>query len=123
MRKLKSFKIEGNEKQFEVRELTVREIIELVQGGPEGEGGKSIMDSLKDSLLPICSNITIDELYDMAPSEIEVIFEKFKEVNRSFFDVARRAGLGTMVESYIKEATSKFSALPASLLKQDMEMP
>jgi hypothetical protein len=98
-RKTKSFKIEGYDKQFKVKELTVREIISLIQD--EALDGELSLDDFKEYFseqLPKFSNIeSLESLMDMAPSEIKQIWDKFSEVNAVFFDVARKAGLDNML--------------------------
>lgn len=120
MRKSKSFKIEGHDKQFEIKELTAREIISIFQGdasSSEEASGKSIADSFKDDLLPKCSNIVHDDLLDLTPSEIEFVYDQFKEVNKSFFDVARKAGMGRVIEEMIKGIIDKYSVSLVNLLR------
>lgn len=126
MRKSKSFKIEGRDKEYEIKELTLREIIGIFQGDAESSeeaNEKPLLNSFKEDLLPKCSNIKSDELLDFTPSEIEIIYDHFKEVNKTFFDVARTAGLGKMMEKLIGEITEKYSDSFVNLLKPDTQEP
>jgi len=95
MRKTKSFKIKGYDKQYEVKEMTVREIIDLIQD--KALDGDLTLDGFKEYFsdqLPKFTNIKdLDEIIDMAPSELTEIWENFSEANSVFFAVARKAGL------------------------------
>jgi hypothetical protein len=106
MRITKTFKIEGYDKSFEVKELKVKEIIGLMAGD------ESVLDDLSiekfkelatDKFLPIASNIEFNELEEMTPSELIEVWDHFKEVNKSFFDLAQKMGLQEMIDR-IKEA-------------------
>lgn len=116
MRKTETFKIEGYEKQFTVNELTVKEIISLTNSDLLGGGDKSI-SSLKENfetrLLPICSNIEMSDLENMAPSEIMAIWEKFKQVNSDFFAVARKAGADKILTKLKEALIADFSSYVA----------
>ena len=99
MRITKTFKIEGYKKEFIVKELTMKEIISLMS--------EDILDDLtmetmqqkfSNILLPMCSNIEFADVEDMAPSELMEIWEKFKEANKSFFELAQKMGLGELME-------------------------
>jgi len=99
MRITKTFKIEGYKKEFVVKELTMKEIISLMS--------EDILDDLtmetmqqkfSNILLPMCSNIEFADVEDMAPSELMEIWEKFKEANKSFFELAQKMGLGELME-------------------------
>jgi len=67
MRVTKTFKIEGYDKSFTVKELTMKEIISLMS--------EDLLDDLtietmrqrfSEILLPMCSNIEFSDLEDMA---------------------------------------------------------
>jgi hypothetical protein len=99
MRKRDSLKID--EKEITVKELTVREILEIADLKNVDKGDLTL-DMFKEefgNFLPkTVEGVTVDEMLDMAPSELRAIYDKFKEVNAVFFDTAREVGLGTLLE-------------------------
>jgi hypothetical protein len=127
MRKTKTFKIEGNDKSFEVRELKVKEIIGLLQdASSKAERSTELFglkEVLEDNFLPLVSNVTMDDIQEMTPSELEIVYNHFKEVNKAFFDIARTTGFQEIVNELKSIFISDFSALLASLSKPAMVEP
>lgn len=120
MRKAKTFKIEGYDDSFEVKELTVKEIISLIQEDVLGDASVEALKTLfSDRLLPLCTNVTLKDLMEMAPSEIVTIWDHFCEVNSAFFDVARKTGLQSAAEDFKKAITADFTKLLVNSSKQD----
>ena len=121
MRKTKTFKIEGYDKNFEVKELKLKEIIGLIQD--DVTGGDTSIESLKtvfeSRLLPLCSNVKVDELLEMTPSELEEFWNHFHEVNSSFFGLARKAGIQEVLEELKQAIIADFTRLLVSSSKQD----
>ena len=116
-RKTTTFQIEGYDKQFEVRELTVKQIMELMQKDAEDTSLLGLIGQIKD-FLPIATNITMDEIYVMPPSDIQVIWDKFKEVNKTFFGVSQQAGLGDLLGEMKRAIITDFGKLLVSSSKQ-----
>jgi len=128
-RKTKTLKIEGLKEDVVIQELTVRQIVDLVDNDnlfAMTKGDKGLVGNLKEAIdshfLELCTNIKTKDFLDMAPSDVKEIWDAFKEVNSVFFDMARQAGLMEVVNK-IKDdvvATIKedFSKLPVGLLKQ-----
>ena len=86
-----------------VRELTVREIINLTNDktllGGKGELTLTALREQADKYLPqFLEGITVEQMIDMAPSDLEIIYDKFKEVNKTFFGAARTVGLDQLME-------------------------
>jgi uncharacterized protein YktB (UPF0637 family) len=127
MRKTKTFKIEGNDKSFEVRELKVKEIIGLLQqASTKAETSTELFglkEVLEDNFLPLVSNVTMDDIQEMTPSELEIVYNHFREVNKAFFDVARTTGFQEIAEELKKAFLSDFSALFASSSRQAIPGP
>lgn len=120
MRKTITFKIEGYDKSFIVNELSVKEIISLMQDeGIQGQDLNSLKSVFTEKLLPLCVNVEIDELIGMVPSEIMIMWEHFKDMNKDFFDVAQKLGLADLVADLKKAAISDFLKLLAASSKQD----
>ncbi len=121
MRKTIAFKIDGREGQITVKELTVKEILSLMQDDVlQDTSLESLKNIFADRFLPLCvEGLSLADLVDFAPSEIEEVWIKFEEVNSSFFALARKAGLLQSVNN-IKDAIIKdFSGLLVDSSKQD----
>jgi hypothetical protein len=119
MNKTHTFKIEGDDdREYEVYELTVRQIIDLIQDKAL-EGSLTIDDFQKyfSKMLPLFCNVKLEELLDMRPSEIKVIWDKFSEANSVFFDTARKAGLDSLIGQLKKAIIADFSNLLVSSSK------
>ena len=112
MRKERKFKIDGMEKSIEVYELSVRQIIGLIEEDSLGDLSLPALKSLfTDRLLPIGSNLTYEELVEMFPSEIKECWEKFREVNASFFEGIELMGLSSMMNTVKMAIIKDFSNL------------
>ncbi len=85
MRKSKIIKIDDQE--FTIKELKVRDIYELMGGEDDS------MLTRIDSALGRCSDMTREQMMDMTPSDLQGIWEGFKEVNASFLSMAAQVGL------------------------------
>lgn len=121
MRKTKAFKIDGREGQITVKELTVKEILSLMQDDVlQDTSLENLKAILQDRFLPLCvEGLNLVDLIDLAPSELQTVWENFEEVNSSFFALARKAGLLQSIEN-IKEAIIKdFSGSLVGLSSQD----
>ena len=107
MRKREPIKIDKRE--ITVKELTVREILEIAELKNVTSDNLSIDVFKKEfsNYLPrAVEGVKVEDLLDMAPSELKEIYDKFKEVNGVFFDVARSVGLGELMDN-IKTAIQK----------------
>jgi hypothetical protein len=108
MRKQEPVKIDKRE--IMVRELTVREILEIAELKTVTNDKDLSLALFKEEFgnyLPkAITGIEFEEMLDMAPSELKVIYDKFLEVNTVFFDVARTAGLGDLM-GQIKTAVQR----------------
>jgi len=119
MRITKTFKIEGYDKSFTVNELKMKEIISLMSEDLLDDLTMETMQQrFSDILLPMCSNIEFADLEDMAPSELMQIWEKFKEANKSFFELAQKMGLGELMEKMKLAIFTDFGNLVAPSSKQ-----
>lgn len=121
MRKTITFKIEGYDKSFVVKELSVKEIISLMQDeGIQAQDLESLKAVFTDRLLPLCVNVGLNELMEMVPSDIIEIWNHFKDMNKDFFDMAQSLGLADLIGDLKKAAIVDFSRLLALSSKQDM---
>lgn len=118
MRKQKTFKIEGIDKSFEVKELRVKEILGLIDDEALGDLSlPALRDLLSGRLLQLCSNIEYTELENMTPSEIGECVKHFREVNASFFVGADLLGLTEIIENLKRALLNDFSRLLANSSK------
>lgn len=127
MRKTKTFKIEGNDKSFEVRELKVKEILALFDSGSKKAEETTELIGLKDlfvdEFLPLVSNVTIEDIKEMTPGELEIVYGHFEDVNKAFFAVARKTGFQDVMQNMKQAFISDFSNLLASLSKMGTRTP
>lgn len=121
MRKTHSFKIENYDRSFEVYELTIRQIINLMQDEKISENLtlNAFREFFGETILPAVSNVKIEDLLDMAPSDIKVIWDKFQETNSVFFGAARQLGLEEIISNLRRAITEDFSKLLVPSLNQD----
>jgi len=89
-RKTATFKIDGYTESFEVYELTLKQVMSFMRKEPEDTDISitGLLDQLKE-FLPKASSLSMDDLYSMPPSDIKVVWEKFKEVNNTFFEASQ----------------------------------
>lgn len=113
-RKTKAFAIEGYKKNFIVNELSVKQILDMF----DQEKTVSFFSLLDEQFLPAAGNITIDEIKEMTPSELEEVWAAFKEVNKSFFGLAQIKGVQQVLEKIQESFMADLLALFASLSKQ-----
>lgn len=117
MRKNKIFKIDDRE--VTIKELRVKDILSIFEGADK-QG--NVMGVIAD-LLSRCSDLQITDLEEMAPSELKLIYEGFREVNDVFFEAARQWGLGGTIEELKKSIQKEFSAALAVSFSQDTPTP
>ena len=139
MRKSKNVNIEfedGVKKVVVVKELSVSQIEGLMGqmdlkrfADPNTSLKDEITRFLGDSLIPIVSNLTLEECQKMYPSDIELVWNTIQEVNKSFFTLLVKLNiiewlkglLQVVGTSLISGTTSGQDAVPS--LKQDISMP
>ena len=118
MRKSKVVKIDKQE--ITVRELTVRDFIELIDSVGESTTKENLGKQIA-TFLPKASDLTMEKAKDMAPSELKEIYEAFKEVNEVFFETAQQLGLGVLLTNVKETIMKDILELFANLFKQVME--
>lgn len=104
MRKTKTIKIDDRE--ITVKELRVKDIREIFERGESiGEG----IDQFTE-LLPLATDLSLKDANEMAPSELKIIWEAFREVNAVFFDAVAKAGIVDHLKtSILTELTAAFA--------------
>lgn len=110
-----------NDKRITVRELTIREIISIVAGSKEDIIGGKMPTTFKDGnalkdyfggyISKFLLGVTVDDFLDMTPSEVSKIYEKFKEINSAFFEVALSMGLTELLQEMKKSIQKDFSKM------------
>jgi len=106
MRKHKTIKVDDNE--ITVHELRVRDIRQLMDIGDDMEG-KPLADAIPEAL-KLCTDLPADRLEDMAPSEIQTVWEAFREVNAVFFDLAAKSGMVDQLKAAFQTHLTEFAA-------------
>lgn len=121
MRRTKNIDIEGFSKSFTVNELSVAQVMELMQDNEIfSDTSLAGLQKALARVLPQVSNVTVEDLKKMAPSEIRVLWEGFKEVNSDFFEVSRALGVTGLLEEIKLALMSDFSKLLVSFLSPAM---
>jgi hypothetical protein len=117
-----TFELPGRDKKYRAKELTVKQVRQLFELKDLGDdaGLDALIQHFGGAILPKTTNCTIEELEDMRPSELQVIWEKIKEVNAVFFGIATAAGMGELLgrfkDAMLAEFLSSFvSSLSAGI--------
>ncbi len=122
-RKSKTVKVEGIEDVTVIYELTVRQIISIMEDDLLGTGAsdiRSLVPLFKNEIIPKCTNIAPELLLDMTPSEIEKLWLEFKEFNKTFFVLARSLGLNKVIGILQEAAKEMFFEFVADLSGKDI---
>jgi len=112
MRKHKTSKID--DKEFSIKELRVQDLLDILNG--IGDAGGIEEEIAK--WLPRCTDLTLEDLRQMAPSELMQIYETFREVNADFFEIAGRLGLNKMAARMKESFMNEFSGVLSDSLKR-----
>ena len=113
-RKIKVIKVDDLE--ITVRELRIKDIIELVEAADQKKNAGPL-ETLKE-YLPRLTDLEPEKAIGMAPSELKEVFDAAKEVNAVFFDAARAMGAGKVLAELKASLERDFSAIVAGSLKQ-----
>jgi hypothetical protein len=101
MRKSKVIKIDDRE--IVVKELTVRQIWGFFNQSNGQTEGQDVPGGDTGRMLALaCPDLPVDAAMDMAPSELEIIWKAFQEVNSVFLDLANSLGLAEMVKELVR---------------------
>lgn len=97
MRNIKTIKIDDRE--ITVKELRTKDIRRILAAAEDGDlafAGKVA------ELLPLATDAGLGVLDEMAPSELRLLWDGFKEVNADFFGLADRLQIGRMLEDAMR---------------------
>jgi len=125
-----SDKVTIDKVEYEVLELTLRQIIDYFQNmstraeESSEEDKKSgvttnSIDFFKSEIQTLLSialegDHKVEDFLDMAPSDMKKIYETFKKVNSVFFDIAAQMGITQAMEGFKSMILSEFSKLLVS---------
>lgn len=125
MRERKRITIE--DKEYVVRELTLREIINYFQEliGSAEESETKATDTLTyfkgeiQTLLNLAleGNYKVEDFLDFTPSVLKKLYDTFKEANQVFFDTAATMGLQRTLQAIKDSIQLEFSDLLVSSSK------
>jgi len=138
MRLQKSIKIDN--KEYTAKELTVKEILDLLSGSVGGSNSQKSEETQQEKQLVqilgdffgetgqlrqfmdiALPNTKITDLIELAPSEIKEIWDIVKEVNTHFFEVAQKMEIPQTLLGMAKELLTDFSQHAVVLSKRAME--
>jgi hypothetical protein len=122
--------VEIDDQKYVVRELTIRQIIDLFNDLKEPDesspntqlGDLGFLKNEADKLLNLAfegEKYSFDDFIEFAPSEVKELYDAFKEVNSVFFHIAREVGLEQLLTELKTVIKRDFSELLAGLSKQD----
>lgn len=120
MRKTKKVKLD--DKEIDVFELRVKDyltIVEKLKGNTDMTPAMFFEEF--QVILPKAISMTYDELIEYAPSELELLFEAFKECNATFFSLLGRVGLDKLPSILSKAIESDLLKVSAGSLPQVTE--
>ena len=96
-------------RSFTLKELPVRAVWKLLNGGQPAADAVKMVDRCGELLRLACPELTLDALLDLYPSEIEELWHAFEEVNAAFLGVARRIGLiDILIDSFKPVLAAEF---------------
>lgn len=113
-----TFELPGRDKKYTAKELTVKQIRSLFELNqwPEADDVDAIIQHFGGILLPITTNVDIEELDDLLPSELKIIWEKIHEANAVFFGTLNAAGLKELLAKFRDAILTDFLSSFASSL-------
>ena len=97
-----TLEVNGKKEDWTIYELRVRTILELFQKFEKNDKEEAETDQFKrlfNELLPKVTDLTFEEMKDLAPSELMQGWKIFRKVNEDFFVIAQTIGLGETVKA------------------------
>jgi hypothetical protein len=96
MRKTKTIKIDDRE--ITIRELKVKDIRKIINQAETDDFQRQI-----EELLPLATDLALEDMNDMAPSELKLLWEAFREVNSDFLALAGRLGISQALRGFLQK--------------------
>ena len=123
-RRKKTLQLEGRKNSVEVFELTFNEIKSIFDmEGVEDTGFEALASHFGGAILPLVTNLSKEELIELAPSEAKEIWEAVRDVNSVFFLIANQAGISEFLVRFKDALLTDCSTYVASLLSKAMSGP
>jgi len=97
-----TLEVNGKKEDWTIYELRVRTILELFEKFEKNDKEEAETDQFKrlfNELLPKVTDLTFEEMKDLAPSELMQGWKIFRKVNEDFFVIAQTIGLGETVKA------------------------
>lgn len=109
----RSKKIKIDDREITVNELKVKDIRALLEIGEDIDvGTPGAFFEKVGEYLPRVTNLTLDDMDEMAPSELRRVWDVFAEVNENFLAAVRESGLvAVLVDSISTNLTASFAAV------------
>ena len=98
MRKTKPIKID--EREITIRELRVKDIRKILEAA---ENQDVDIPKQIEKLLPLVTDLKLKEIEDMAPSELKILWDAFREVNSDFLALTGRLGIGEALKDFVRK--------------------
>lgn len=123
MRKHEVIEIDG--RKITVSELKVKDLLSLIRGEDGRLGAVTVTDVIRKAteVLPLAVDCPLEELQELAPSELEAVWEAFRRVNAVFFALAGTFGVKGVLEDLRNSAARTFSTLYFSSLSEATARP
>lgn len=86
-------------KEITVRELKVKELVWIYKQVEKGLDLKTMKKAGQQFIDKAFPGMKLEEVYEMAPSDIEEVWEVFRELNAPFFKAAKAFGLEGMLKA------------------------
>ena len=116
MRKREIIKIDDRE--ITIKEMTIKEIMGILNNFTQMK--QTNLDGFRsqvNEILPLVTDIDLEDILKMAPSEAKLVYEKIKEVNSVFFEIAESLGMIKVLGDLKASIVSDFSSLLVGSLK------
>lgn len=122
----KSVTLRGGVKVL-VQEVSVRRVMKVLpflpakkaEEGMEAEPEKPFIENLDELLASVCG-LSAEGLLDMYPSDIEQLWQAFREVNSFFFKMAEKLGLTEQLGAILRLILDGVGSQLAASLKTDI---
>lgn len=123
----KSVTLRGGEKVL-VQEVTVRRVMKALPflnpkkeaaAGTEAEPEKPFIENIDELLGSVCG-LTAEKLLDLYPSDLEQLWNAFREVNGFFFKMAEKLGLAEQLGTILRSILAGAGSQLADSLKSDI---
>lgn len=98
---------------YELKAKHIRDLVQKLESLGNDTAPGALFAEIQE-LFPLATDLDPDGLWEMAPSEVQVLWDAFREVNAVFFGLLSRAGvseaLGAELRKLIQSALTEASA-------------